>query len=1270
MLFALFISSFSMRAQELAAYEGRQTANTTAATDIVATGLSRGSGINSTGSTTFNSNGWDASTAAQAVANDEYVQWSIEATAGNTVSVNQITISYDRSNSGPNQLEIRTSLDNYASPIFSDGAVNASGEDPTFSVTPVLNANSGTPITFRLYAWGATSGGGTFDIEDDQTTTTLAASQTGIILSGTVAATSADTSVEFSTDSVVVDEGDSSVNLTVDITNPSATNATTVDVVLISGNQNEVDNYITQTLTFPAGSTTAQNAVITITDDTDVEGLDTIEFELQNVSGGDNATIGARSDLQLDIEDNDGVANAAPVVTYVSDTSGGSTGVSATVDVEYTITDDNNNIQNPTLVWNFAPSNGASSPASGTVSLVNNTGNSYTGSIPGMSETGTVSFLAFASDEGGNVGQSSTQSYTVVTAAGGTLPVIINEVSQGTSGNKEWVELLVVEDNYDLRGFEVGDNDDGVQNPFFTFNNIAQWSSVSAGTIIVIYNAGDVDSVITPDFDFSDHSVTLPSNNTFYFNPAGWGRFSDSDRDDGPTIFNDMGMIVHDMAAAHPTPLIATPVAGNSKRYMAGDASQASLEVEANWSSISAFNASPGIGNGGDNTVYINTLRGRSTYVYASGVWSPVNPEGNSTADDVVIIQDGTYTATGDFDALDFIIENGATVDLGVNTLNLAGNLQERGVFNAQLGTINAAGTRRQFVEGNDFEVDTFILNNSAGLILNANLRIGATLRLQNGTLNIGDDIVTFLSGRDTSGQLKTAVLDEVGSGGINGTVRVQQFYPSNRAFRFGSSSVDMIGGLFSNWQQSGRNPGDAGYRADFGTQITGGSTANGFDQSGSNSPSAFTYNNTSQQWNAIAGTRGAGNGLSAGEPLRILIRGDRSVDLTASPSAAVATATTLESEGNLVIGAFQFPSAEVSMNGNAGGFSLIGNPYQAQVNMGQVLTDPSTTNMVTGSYVIWDPTAGTTNRPAGSGTTTGNGQYVTYDFSTGANTTGSDVNAFIQPSQAIFVQTQAAGSPTLQFRENYKTDDPFTTTIYDNSSVTSLNIRMYEDDELGTGLPARDGILMKFSNDFANQYVIGEDVVKFRNPGDNLSVDDNGTDVMLLSHSFPVNNEVLDLNISNLNDTNYTFEFDNDFQGNLEVYFIDSYTNERILLQTGLNQVARSFDPSDARSTQIDRFSIEFVDTTLSAGSDQGLVSVNAYPNPVSDVLTIDGLQGGMPLEVNLFNMTGQLVKSYSIENSLKRETLRGFDSLKYGLYLLTLKEGENTHTIQLAKE
>lgn len=113
------------------------------------------------------------------------------------------------------------------------------------------------------------------------------------------------TTVQFSTSGANVNEGDGTYNLSVSITNEDGSNATTADVVLISGTAADINNYTTQQVNFPAGSAADQTVVITITDDGDLEGSETVTFELQNVSGGNSAAAGSPSQFGLTIIDND-----------------------------------------------------------------------------------------------------------------------------------------------------------------------------------------------------------------------------------------------------------------------------------------------------------------------------------------------------------------------------------------------------------------------------------------------------------------------------------------------------------------------------------------------------------------------------------------------------------------------------------------------------------------------------------------------------------------------------------------------------------------------------------------------------------------------------------------------------------------------------------------------------------------------------------------------------------------------------------------------------
>lgn len=123
------------------------------------------------------------------------------------------------------------------------------------------------------------------------------------------------TRVFFASSSVTKAEGDAPFSIVVSISAPSAGSATSVQVVLTGGTGTaaDINNYTTQTLSFPAGSSANQNAAITITDDTFEEGTETLIFKLRNVSGGTSAAIGTDSVFTLTLGDNDDVT--APIIT-------------------------------------------------------------------------------------------------------------------------------------------------------------------------------------------------------------------------------------------------------------------------------------------------------------------------------------------------------------------------------------------------------------------------------------------------------------------------------------------------------------------------------------------------------------------------------------------------------------------------------------------------------------------------------------------------------------------------------------------------------------------------------------------------------------------------------------------------------------------------------------------------------------------------------------------------------------------------------------------
>jgi len=77
-----------------------------------------------------------------------------------------------------------------------------------------------------------------------------------------------------------------------------------------------------------------------------------------------------------------------------------------------------------------------------------------------------------------------------------SLLVVINEFGQGKAGNGEWMELLVVGtgpcSTVDLRNWVLRDyQGNAFGGVYVKFASIEVWRAVPAGTLIVIYNAGD-----------------------------------------------------------------------------------------------------------------------------------------------------------------------------------------------------------------------------------------------------------------------------------------------------------------------------------------------------------------------------------------------------------------------------------------------------------------------------------------------------------------------------------------------------------------------------------------------------------------------------------------------------------------------------------------------------------------------------------------------------------------------------------------------------------
>jgi gliding motility-associated-like protein len=107
--------------------------------------------------------------------------------------------------------------------------------------------------------------------------------------------------------------------------------------------------------------------------------------------------------------------------------------------------------------------------------------------------------------------------------------LVVNEFSQGASGNKEYIEFVVKGQRTcsnncaDLRGWIFDDNNGwygstAISPGCYRFKNDPNWSCVPFGSIIVVYNSDDVNASLPPDDPTdanNDHVYVLPINSPY-----------------------------------------------------------------------------------------------------------------------------------------------------------------------------------------------------------------------------------------------------------------------------------------------------------------------------------------------------------------------------------------------------------------------------------------------------------------------------------------------------------------------------------------------------------------------------------------------------------------------------------------------------------------------------------------------------------------------------------------------------------------------------------
>lgn len=517
-------------------------------------------------------------------------------------------------------------------------------------------------------------------------------------------------------------------------------------------------------------------------------------------------------------------------------------------------------------------------------------------------------------------------------------------------------------------------------------------------------------------------------------------------------------------------------------------------------------------------------------------------------------------------------------------------------------------------------------------------LTIGAGKKLTVAGNLINNGTIVFKS--DANGTAMFDVFNGTQSG--TGVVTVERFIPSGkRSFRLISSAVTTTTFISGNWQQ--------------GTHITGGAIG-GFDATETNNPSMFTYDNlvaTGSGWTPIANTNATN--LTAGVGYRVLVRGDRAVNLTVASADAMNAATTLSARGTLRTGTVTLnssstPAINSTTNPTTAGFSLVGNPYQSAVDWHLV-----TKSGIEDTYYAWAPNMG-------SGAARGN--YVAYNVSTG-NSGGGAVGQFIQPGQAFFVKNTVSGTAgTLTFQEAHKATTNAnvfrTANQTESTNFASLSMQLYDPNELAIGGYPIDATKAVFGAEYTNELGLG-DATKLEAAGENIAWFRNNTKLAIDAAAPVTTSDELVLKTLRLGaNKNYTFKIQTtNFDTTLTPYLVDTFLNTQTEIATSQAFLASFATTSNMTSYSENRFKIVFQNALLN--TDAFAAQVGLYPNPSKGNGFYLQLPSTAQATVRLFNTLGQEIAISHNEGHYQAK-----QSLAAGVYHIMVTQGEKTSKLK----
>lgn len=521
----------------------------------------------------------------------------------------------------------------------------------------------------------------------------------------------------------------------------------------------------------------------------------------------------------------------------------------------------------------------------------------------------------------------------------------------------------------------------------------------------------------------------------------------------------------------------------------------------------------------------------------------------------------------------------------------------------------------------------------SLNAIINDNLTTSTDLVCKDLTINSGKTLTIGAGNKLTvSGNLinngtivfkstatSTAMFDTF-SGTLSGSgvTTVERFIPARRAYRFLSPSVTTSTTIRQNWQEDGVNtPG-------FGTHITGATGASaGFDPTETNNSSLLLF--TSGAW---VGATSTNVGLNAGNAYCLMVRGDRTTNLTTNTPAT--SNTVLRATGTLFTGNFS-----PVLSAAASGYSFVGNPYQAPLDIKTALQ--SSTDVNKNVVYYWDPTIND------------RGGYITRNLQTSLNIpNNTSVNDYVQPGQAFFVVNEPTltSAPALTFTENHKSVANAAAGVFRNANANEYGtLRVNLQANTNNQWKTIEGALAIFNDNFSWN-VTSEDATKIANLDEDVSFVQNNTSLAIACQSNPSRTSELPLKIERMRHSAYQWQFELDNYEGERAYLFDAVNNSYTEITNG------AVVPFTADANTTNRFKIVFQNSALS--TDDFANNIKLYPNPAKagGSFYIDGITEAT---VSVYNVVGQNIP-VTVVSQGNAVQVTPIASLSNGVYLVSI--------------